>query len=297
MSDYKVNREYKDRLFKFIFGNPEKKEWTLSLYNAMNGSHYTDPEDISLNTIENAVYMSMKNDVSFLIADTFNFYEHQSTFNPNMPMRLLIYAGMIYDSYIETNESYHRFSSLQQHVPTPKCVCFYNGLKDTEDRVVLKLSDAFTPGSNPDIEVRVTMININYGHNGELLQECKALNDYSLFVYSVREKLKRTRDFSFAIDLAIAEMPEDSLIKPFLIKNRAEVKSMFITEYDEARTFAEQKAEGRAEGIAIGEARGEAKGKLDAFIGLVRDGILTISQAAEKNNMSVPEFEAAMQTM
>lgn len=88
---------------------------------------------------------------------------------------------------------------------------------------------------------------------------------------------------------------------------------MFITEYDEARTFAEQKAEGRAEGIAegraegreegkaegiaIGEARGEAKGKLDAFIGLVRDGILTISQAAEKNNMSVPEFEAAMQTM
>ena len=226
MTDSKVTREYKDRLFKFIFGNPDKKEWTLSLYNAMNGSHYTNPEDITLNTIENAVYMGMKNDVSFLIADTFNFYEHQSTFNPNMPMRMLIYAGMIYDSYIETHPYYHRFSSLQQHAPTPKCVCFYNGLKETEDRIVLKLSDAFTPGSDPDIEVRVTMININYGHNGELLRNCKALHDYSLFVSSVRENLKRKGNLPAAIDSAITEMPEDSLIKPFLMTNRTEVKFM-----------------------------------------------------------------------
>lgn len=90
-----TNREYKDRLFKFIFGNPDHKEWTLSLYNAVNGSHYDDPSAITLNTIEDAVYMSMKNDVSFLIADTVNFYEQQSTFNPNMPMRFLIYAGMV----------------------------------------------------------------------------------------------------------------------------------------------------------------------------------------------------------
>ena len=293
MSDTKVNREYKDRLFKFIFGNPENKEWTLSLYNAMNGSHYTNPEDISFNTIEDAVYMSMKNDVSFLIADTFNFYEHQSTFNPNMPMRLLIYAGMIYDSYIETHPDYHKYSSLQQRAPTPKCVCFYNGASETEDRVVLKLSDAFTQGSDPDIEVRVTMLNINYGHNGNLLKDCKALHDYSLFVYSVRENLKRTRNFSAAIDSAIAEMPEDSLIKPFLIKNRAEVKSMYITEYDEARTFAEQRAEGREQG----RAEGRAEGKLQAFVELVKDGILTISQAAEKVNMTIPEFEAAMHTV
>ena len=313
MSDTKVNREYKDRLFKFIFGNPDKKEWTLSLYNAMNGSSYTNPEDISLNMIEDAVYMSMKNDVSFLIADTFNFYEHQSTLNPNMPMRMLIYAGMIYDGYTETCDDYHRFSSLQQHAPTPKCVCFYNGLQETEDRVILKLSDSFTPGSDPDIEVRVTMININYGHNSELLKECKPLNDYSLFVYSVRENLKRTRNIEIAIDLTIAEMSDDSLIKQFLITNRAEVKSMFITEYDEARTFAEQKAEGRAEGRAEGIKEGMAegikegreqgisigmtKGKLEAFIGLVNDGILTKKQAAEKAKMTVPEFEAAMQSL
>ena len=301
MSDSKVNREYKDRLFKFIFGNPDKKEWTLSLYNAMNGSDYKNPEDISLNTIENAVYMGMKNDVSFLIADTFNFYEHQSGFNPNMPMRMLIYAGMIYDGYTETCDDYHRFSSIQQHAPTPKCVCFYNGMKETEDKIVLKLSDAFLPGSGPDIEVRVTMININYGHNGELLKACKPLSDYSLFVYSVRENLKRTRHLETAIDLAIAEMAEDSIIKPFLISNRAEVKSMFITEYDEARTFAEQKAEGREQGLEEGRAEGRAEGEITGTMktlkGLVRDGLLTLSQAAERVNMTVPEFEQVMQNV
>ena len=150
-----VNREYKDRLFKFIFGNPDKKEWTLSLYNAMNGSHYTNPDDISLNTIEDAVYMGMKNDVSFLISDTFNLYEHQSSFNPNMPMRFLIYAGMLYDKYTESCEDYHKFSSRQQKAPTPKCVCFYNGTRETEDRVILKLTDSFSSNvKSPDISER-----------------------------------------------------------------------------------------------------------------------------------------------
>ena len=101
MAETGANREYRDRLFKFIFGNPQNKEWTLSLYNAVNGSHYTDASAIKLNTIENAVYMSMKNDVSFLIDNTMSFYEQQSTFNPNMPMRFLIYAGMIYSKYVE----------------------------------------------------------------------------------------------------------------------------------------------------------------------------------------------------
>ena len=76
-----VNREYKDRLFKFIFGNPANKEWTLSLYNAVNSSSYTNPDDIKFTTIEEAVYMNMKNDVSFLITDQMNFYEQQASFN------------------------------------------------------------------------------------------------------------------------------------------------------------------------------------------------------------------------
>ena len=177
-----IAREYRDRLFKFIFGNPDNKEWTLSLYNAMNNSHYTDPNDITINTLDDVVYMGMKNDVSFLIDSTMNLYEQQSTFNPNMPARFLIYAGMLYAKYIEQTPSYHIYSSKQQSLPTPKCVCFYNGSEVKDDKSILELGDAFPDKLNADIDLRVTMININYGHNKELLDACISLNEYSLFV-------------------------------------------------------------------------------------------------------------------
>lgn len=275
-----TNREYKDRLFTFIFGNTENKEWTLSLYNAINGSDYRNPDDINLNTIDNVVYMGMKNDVSFLIGDTMNLYEQQSTFNPNMPMRFLIYAGMLYSKYIEGDNGYYRFSNCQQKAPTPKCICFYNGTDNKQDRIILSLSDTFEKNSEPDIEVKVTMININYGHNKDLLNACKPLNEYAWFVDKVRTNKKTMNIFDDAIDEALNEMPDDFLIKPFLMANKAEVKHMCITEYDESRTLAEQREEGRQEGF------------LNALISLVKDGILTLSDAAKRANMTVAEFEA-----
>ena len=228
MGETGANREYRDRLFKFIFGNPQNREWTLSLYNAVNDSHYTDASAIKLNTIENAVYMSMKNDVSFLIDNTMSFYEQQSTFNPNMPMRFLIYAGMIYSKYVEENKHYRRYSSAQQKAPTPKCVCFYNGTADKEDRITLSLSDSFDGKS--DIEVKVTMININFGHNKALLDACKPLKEYAWFVDKVRSYQQTMETLEEAVDAALEELPDDSLIKPFLLANKAEVKRMCITE-------------------------------------------------------------------
>ena len=88
-----VNREYKDRLFTFIFGSEQNREWTLSLYNAVNGSHYTDASLIRFNTLKDMLYMEMRNDTSFLISDVLSVYEHQSTPNPNMPLRLLQYVS------------------------------------------------------------------------------------------------------------------------------------------------------------------------------------------------------------
>lgn len=95
-----VNREHKDRLFRFLFGNKEKKEWTLSLYNAVNGTNYTEPEDILFTTIDDAVYMGMKNDLSFILFHVMNIYEQQSTYNPTMPVRQLMYVEKLYDKYI-----------------------------------------------------------------------------------------------------------------------------------------------------------------------------------------------------
>lgn len=295
----RTNREYKDRLFTFIFGNNDNKEWTLSLYNAVNGSDYKNPDDIKLNTIDNVVYMGMKNDVSFLIGDTMNLYEQQSTFNPNMPMRFLIYAGMLYSKYIEGNNGYYRFSNRQQKAPTPKCVCFYNGTDAKQDRVILSLADTFEENSAPDIEVKVTMININYGHNKDLLNACKPLNEYVWFIDKIRTKEKNI-DIDKAVDEALHEMPDNFLIKPFIMANKAEVKYMCITEYDESRAMSELRAEeraegreeGRAEGIVEGIAKGKTEGILNTLSGLVKDGILTLSDAAQRADMTVAEFES-----
>lgn len=273
-----TNREYRDRLFKFIFGNPDNKKWTLSLYNALNGSDYTDENEIELNTIEDAVYMSMKNDVSFLMSDTVNFYEQQASFNPNMPMRYFMYAGMVYSKVVVKGRGYNIYSSKLQKAPTPKCICFYNGTADMEDTSILNLSDAFEGES--DIEVRVHMININYGHNKELLEACKPLNDYSQFVDLIRTYQQTKKTLEEAIDAALDDLPDDSVIKPFLLANRAEVKLMCITEYDEEKTYADR----LEEGIEIGT--------LDTLTRLVKKGILTLAQAAEDAQMTVAEFEA-----
>ena len=95
-----INKEYKDRLFTKIFGREEHRDWALNLYNAVNGTSHADAEAIEFNTLEDVLYMGMKNDVSFLFHMEMNVYEHQSTFNPNMPVRMLSYVGMLYRKYV-----------------------------------------------------------------------------------------------------------------------------------------------------------------------------------------------------
>lgn len=271
-----ANREYKDRLFKFIFGNPDNRDWTLSLYNAINGSSYTDASQIRYTTIEDAVYMNMKNDVSFLVAETMSFYEQQASFNPNMPMRFLIYAGMVYAKYISQADSYHPYSTVQQRAPTPRCVCFYNGEAEREDRVVLDLKDAFE--READIDVRVTMLNVNYGRNRALMEACKPLRDYAWFVDAVRQRQATLNDLDAAVDAALNEMPEESALKAFMTANRAEVKRMCITEYNEVKTLADEREEGRMEGV------------IETLLNLVRKGLISEERAAEEAHMSVSQF-------
>ena len=272
MSDVKINRENKDRLFKFIFGNEKCKEWTLALYNAINHSNYKAAYSIEINTIDNALYMGMNNDVSFIVENTMNLYEHQSSYNPNMPLRFLVYSGMLYSKYImDKKNHYHRHNRVLQNIPTPKCVCFYNGTDTMEDKVELKLSDAV--GNNTDIEVSVTMLNINYGHNKELLASCSPLMEYSWFVHSIREKIKLL-GIADAVDKTLQEMPDSFEIKTFLVANKSEVTMMCITEYDMEEHLREEKE--------------------DIYVSLVKDGDLTIERAAERLKMSVQDFKKIM---
>ena len=123
------------------------------------------------------------------------------------------------------------------------------------------------------------MINVNYGYNQELMKACRPLEEYAFFVERIRTNQKYVDTLEEAVDKALMDMPEDSLIKSFLIANQAEVKMMCITEYDEERTLNEIKEEWLAEG------------KLITLIELVKEGILTLVDAAGKAGMTVSEFE------
>jgi len=193
--------QYKDRLFSFIFGNEAHKEWTLSLYNAVNSTAYDDPEQIVITTIREALYLGMHNDVSFMIADQMNMYEQQSTFNPNMPLRMLQYAGSLYEKDI-TLRGKNKYSRRIVPLPVPKMVVFYNGLETDSDERTLKLSDAFDSDRRheADIQVRVRMINVNHGHNRKMMEMCRPLSEYAWVVDRIRT-LERNNGLEAAIVL------------------------------------------------------------------------------------------------
>jgi hypothetical protein len=272
----KSQREHKDKLFKFIFGNPENKQWTLSLYNAINGSCYTNPEDISFNTLEDILYVRMKNDVSFIILDEMNLWEHQSSFNPNMPMRFLTYGTQLYEKYTATS-GYYKFSRKLQRLPKPHCICFYNGTEEQPEQQILKLSDAF--GGEGDIEVKVKMLNVNYGKNRALMETCQPLREYAWLVDRVREHQRVMQNLEAAVDASIDEMPDSFVIRTLIEAHRAGVKKMFLTEYDEEKMKEQERKEAFADGVA------EANERM--AVDMLRDGeplakILRYSRLSEE---------------
>ena len=95
-----LNRTFLSSLFEQIFNSRSE---ALSLYNAINGTNYTDPALLRITTLSGALFLGYQNDVSFLVGATLNLYEHQSTFNPNMPVRGLIYFSRLYEDYILDN--------------------------------------------------------------------------------------------------------------------------------------------------------------------------------------------------
>lgn len=249
MSENKATDKYKDRLFCFIFGSEEHKDWTLSLYNAVNGTSYSDPDMITITTLTQVLYMGMHDDVALLIMNELNLYEQQSSYNPNMPLRMMQYVGNIYEALITLRKK-NKFGSKLIPLPIPKLVTFYNGTTDKPEVMELNLFDAFPEDkrAESDIQVRVRMININSGKNPDMVKKCKPLEEYIWTVAAIRENLRQMK-IEESIDKALDDMPEDFEIKPFLMANRVGVKKMLLTEYNETEAMALFKEEGREEGI------------------------------------------------
>ena len=255
-----VIRNYRDTLFRMLYRN---KKRLLSLFNAVNGTQYDNPDDLTITTLEGVLYLGMKNDVSCIIDMMMQLYEHQSTVNPNMPLRNLFYVSDLLQKYIY-EEGIDIYSRKQIKIPTPKFVVFYNGDEEQPERKEILLSKAFSANTGEtNMELVVLQININKGQNEELKAACKTLQEYAEFTERAREHRKE-RELEDAIRTTIDECIRDGILKDFLLKNKAEVYHMCLYEFDvelhERVLREEEREEGRLEGIREGRLAGQQEG-------------------------------------
>ena len=239
--DPKVKNNHKDTVFRMLFS--EKKE-LLSLYNALNKTAYTNEEDLTVTTLENAVYLSMKNDISYIFQFRLYLYEHQSTVNPNIPLRDLFYLA---DLLKRLTAEGNLYGKKRIRIPEPRFMVFYNGVDEQPDLIEYRLSELYSKESeDPDLELRVQVLNINAGHNAELMAACRTLNEYAQFVRKIREN-RATMSIEDAVKKAVDVCIREGILRDFLLKNKAEATNMSIYEYDAEQHARFLREEGREE--------------------------------------------------
>ena len=245
----KSRRTYKDAVFRDLYGSEDRKDYTLELYNALNGSNHHNPEDITLNMLGDALFIGVRNDVSFVIGNELVLWEHQSTKNPNMALRGLEYFTALYSKEIKRLGS-ARYSTKRIRISTPRYVVFYMGTKDIQDVETMRLSDSYE--GEGDLEVTVRVLNINPGHNEELKSKSKTLRGYCRLIELVRANREEGAEVDEAVSNAVKTCIKEGDLRKYLLERREAVVGMFIGHLTEEEAMAEMREanlrEGREEG-------------------------------------------------
>ena len=255
-TEYTANRHFKDTVFRLLF---REKSELLSLFNAVNGTNYENSEELEVNTLENAIYMSMKNDLSCVLDNQVNLFEHQSTPNPNMPLRDLFYTARLYEKMIRASNN-NVYSQKMIRLPQPKFIIFYNGEVVQPEKKLLYLSDLYAKTTgNPDLELKVIQLNINPGYNEDLKKNCESLRGYMIYVDKVRN-YNKFMPLEQAVEQAVRECIQDGILADFFQRNQTEVIQMSIFEYDQEAHMQQIREEGREEGFEEGREEGFDEG-------------------------------------
>ena len=251
------NREYKSDVFSMLM---EDKRNALELYNAVNGSDYEDPELVELCRLDNGISLTVRNDAAFVLDMHLSIYEHQSTVCPNMPLRSLIYLSSILQRLVRDSNIY---GGRLVKIPTPRFAVFYNGAAEQPEQYEMKLSDAFErPMQDPELELKCRVYNINSGKNAGLMDKCRVLREYMIFVDRVRECHSDNgyNDLESAIERAIDRCIEDNVLKQFLTTRRSEVTKMVQLDYTFERQIMLEREAALAEGIERGKEQWYSQG-------------------------------------
>ena len=255
------NREYKSDVFSMLM---ENKSYALEVYNALNHSDYRNPEEVEIIRLERGISLSIRNDASFLIDMNMSFYEHQSTYNPNMPLRSMIYYVNALEDWLK-RKNLDLFGRRRIQIPTPHFVVFYNGTEKRPEYEEMRLSEAFCHKTDePGIEVRCRVYNINPDNNRSLKERSAVLEGYTYFVEKVRTYQKRNVGLEEAVDRAIEDCIENHVLEDFFRDRKDEVKKMTHLDYTwekrEQMIRKEEFEEGMEQGIAEGMERGIEQG-------------------------------------
>ena len=272
-----AKRTYKDSLFRNIFNDKTRLK---RLYRALSGRE-VKVRDIKLNTLRGTFFSDVKNDISFRVEDRLIILlEQQSTWNMNMPLRFLWYLARLYRNYVPKNMQYH---SNQVKLPTPEFYVLYNGREPQQDYQVLRLEDAFSEQSHGDSELclHVPCYNVNYAPGREILQKCYELRSYSAFIAKVREKADSGASLETAIREAIAYCINNDFMADYFSENESEVLDMVSAKWD------------WNEALKVAKEEKYEDGRFSMLIDLVKEGMLSLSDAAKKAGLSIDEFKKA----
>jgi hypothetical protein len=245
------NREYKSDVFSMLM---QDKKNAMELYNGLNGTTYDDLDSLELFQLDKGISMSLYNDASFIIDMYFNFYEHQSTYNPNIPLRNLLYFVMLIQKLIRNRDLYGRRIIK---IPTPHFVVFYNGVEERPEIEEMRLSTSFAHAEEqPELELKCTVYNINPGYNENLLQRCRVLWGYRYFVEKVRYCTTQYSDLTRAIEEAIDDCIRNHILEDFFRERRTEVVKVEPLDYTwerrEVLIRQEEYEEGQKSGMQTG---------------------------------------------
>ena len=258
-----ANVRYKDSIFSFLFSDPDLLR---ELYSALENVTLPPNVPVTINTLQDVLFLDRKNDISFEIGEKLVILiEHQSTINPNMALRLLMYIARVYEKLIDRRSIY---TSKFIRIPWPEFFVLYNGTEPYADEKILKLSEAFEsvtslglPGKgSPALELTVRVININHGKNEALVKRSKTLAEYSAFIAKAREYEKGACDRTEAMKQAINYCREHNILKAFLENHGTEVVNMLYAEWNQEEALAVRYEEGIEQGIEQGIDQGVGQG-------------------------------------
>ena len=282
-----INRKYKDSVFRMLFSEKDK---LIELYNAIFDTDYTEDDSVDITTIEDVVFKTMKNDISFVMDGKFVLLvEHQSSINNNMCLRDFLYAAEVIRQMIDTNDLY---KEKPVKIPNPKFVVLYNGERHMPPFDEQQLSDNFL-NQEPEysLQLKLDVYNINIDAGSELLEKSPTLKQYSMFVERVREYSREKETLTERTMVQIMkDCIRDGILAEFLSKYGTEAVGMMFKELTQEEAMEMSRQDGYDLGVEKGIEQGEATKALEMAKNM-KSKNYSVDEISELTGLSAEEIK------